>query len=156
MTPSPGARRRAGWSAIALLLTFVGGTAHAADVGSLKVVKGTVHIERGGQRVRAAVGEKVQTSDVVVTGPDGAVGIAFLDNSLLSAGPDTVLAIESFAFDPTTHAGRFETSLRQGTLSVVSGKIARQAPEAMKVRTPAAMLGVRGTEFLVRTGESGR
>ena len=62
-----------------------------------------------------------------------------------------MLAIDRFAFDPTTHAGAFETTLRQGTLSVVSGKIAGQTPEAMKVRTPAAVLGVRGTEFLVRT-----
>jgi hypothetical protein len=34
----------------------------------------------------------------------------------------------------------------------VSGKLAKQSPEAMKVKTPAAILGVRGTEFLVRTG----
>ena len=37
----------------------------------------------------------------------------------------------------------------------VSGKIAKQSAEAMKVRTPAAMLGVRGTEFVVRTGQPG-
>jgi len=89
----------------------------------------------------------------VVTGPDGSVGIAFADNSLLSVGPGSVLAIDRFAFDPTTHAGAFDSTLRKGTLSAVSGKIARQSPDAMKVRTPAAILGVRGTEFVVRTTE---
>ena len=79
-------------------------------------------------------------------------GITFLDNSLLSAGPNSVLAIDRFAFDSTTHQGAFESSLKQGTLAVVSGKLAKQSPEAMKVKTPAAVLGVRGTEFLVRTG----
>jgi hypothetical protein len=64
-----------------------------------------------------------------------------------------VLAIDRFAFDPTTHQGGFESSLRAGTLAVVSGKLAKQSPDAMKVKTPAAVLGVRGTEFLVRTGE---
>ena len=54
----------------------------------------------------------------------------------------------------TTHQGSFESSLRKGTLAVVSGKLAKQSPEAMKVRTPAAVLGVRGTEFLVRTGDA--
>ena len=43
-------------------------------------------------------------------------------------------------------------SLSEKTLSVVSGKLAKQSPDAMKVKTPAAVLGVRGTEFLVRTG----
>jgi hypothetical protein len=43
--------------------------------------------------------------------------------------------------------------LKRGTLAVVSGKLAKQSPDAMKVRTPAAVLGVRGTEFLVRTGD---
>jgi hypothetical protein len=87
----------------------------------------------------------------VTTGGDGSVGITLLDNSLLSAGPNSALSIDKFAFDSTTHQGGFEASLRKGTLAVVSGKIAKQSPDAMKVKTPAAVLGVRGTEFLVRT-----
>ena len=103
--------------------------------------------------VPATLGAVVQAGDVVVTGADGSVGITFLDNSLLSAGPNSVLAIDQFAFDSTTHQGSFESSLKKGTLAVVSGKLAKQSPDAMKVRTPAAVLGVRGTEFLVRTGD---
>jgi hypothetical protein len=130
-----------------------GAVAEAADVGQVKTSSGAVHIERQGQRVPAAVGQRVQPADVVVTGADGSVGITFLDGSLLSMGPDSTLAIDRFAFDSTTHQGSFESSLRKGTLAVVSGKLAKQSPEAMKVKTPAAVLGVRGTEFLVRTGD---
>jgi hypothetical protein len=126
-----------------------------ADAGVVKVAKGTAEVERGGQRLPATVGMKVREGDVVVTGRDGAVGITFADNSLLSLGPDSRLSVDRFAFDPTTHRGAFEASLGGGTLSGVSGKIAKHSPEAMKVRTPAALLGVRGTEFLVRTGEPG-
>ena len=124
--------------------------AAAADIGLIKVSKGTVHIERAGQRVPVAVGTVVQEGDVVVTGADGSAGITFKDDSLLSVGPHSVLAIDRFAFDSTTHAGSFETSLRQGTMAAVSGKIAKASPDAMRVRTPATILGVRGTEFLVR------
>jgi hypothetical protein len=137
-----------------LLAALPFASASAQDVGQIKVAKGSVHIERGGQRLAAGVGARVRQSDVVVTGADGAVGIAFLDDSLLSAGPRSVLVIERFAFDSTTHQGAFETALRSGTLTAVSGKIARQSPEAMKVRTPAAVLGVRGTEFAVRTSDA--
>ena len=125
----------------------------AQEAGHVKVAKGSVQIERGGQKIPATLGAMVQAGDVVVTGADGSVGITFLDNSLLSAGPNSVLAIDRFAFDSTTHQGSFESSLQKGTLAVVSGKLAKQSPDAMKVKTPAAVLGVRGTEFLVRTGD---
>jgi len=128
--------------------------ATAQEAGHVKVSKGAVQIERAGQKVPGAVGVAVQAGDVVTTGPDGSVGITFLDNSLLSAGPNSVLAIDRFAFDSTTHQGSFESSLQKGTLAVVSGKLAKQSPDAMKVKTPAAVLGVRGTEFLVRTGDA--
>jgi hypothetical protein len=131
------------------LATPEGATAN--DVGQFKVAKGTVHIERAKQRVPVAVGTIVQEGDIVVTGADGSAGITFKDDSLLSIGPDSVLAIDRFAFDSTTHAGAFETSLRQGTMAAVSGKIAKQSADAMRVRTPATILGVRGTEFLVRS-----
>ena len=129
--------------------------AFANDVGVVKTSKGTATIERAGQRLPAAVGTKVREGDTVATGADGSVGITFGDNSLLSIGPESSLAIDKFAFDSTTHKGAFETSLNRGTLAAVSGKLAKQSPDAMKVRTPAALLGVRGTEFLVRTGEPG-
>jgi hypothetical protein len=124
----------------------------AADAGQIKVSRGTVWIERGGAKLGAQVGTKVREADVVSTGVDGSVGITFADDSLLAIGPGTVLVIERFSFDPTTQAGGFESRLRTGTLSAVSGKLTRQSPESMKVRTPSAVLGVRGTELLVRTG----
>ena len=132
------------------LLVPAGVAAAADDVGRVKVVKGSVKIERPGGSVPASVGMKLQEGDVIATGRDGSAGVTFNDDSLLSVGPDSVLAVDRFAFDSTTHAGRFDTSLRQGTLSAVSGKIAKQSPDAMKVRTPSTILGVRGTEFVVR------
>jgi hypothetical protein len=127
-------------------------SAFGDDVGVVKISKGAANLERAGQRLPVPVGTKVREGDVVITGVDGSVGITFGDNSLLSIGPDSRLAIDRFTFDSTTHKGAFETSLNRGTLAAVSGKIAKQSPDAMKVRTPAAVLGVRGTEFLVRTG----
>lgn len=138
---------------VAVLAAFGAAPAVAQEAGHVKVAKGAVQIERGGQKLPATLGAVVQAGDVVATGADGSVGITFLDNSLLSAGPNSVLAIDRFAFDSTTHQGTFESSLQKGTLAVVSGKLAKQSPDAMKVKTPAAVLGVRGTEFLVRTGD---
>ena len=135
-----------------MVLAVAVAVAAAEDAGQIKVSKGSAQIERSGQKLPASVGHVVQQGDVVITGPDGSVGITFRDNSLVSIGPDSVLAIDRFVFNSTTHQGNFDSTLKQGTLAVVSGKLAKQSPEAMKVKTPAAILGVRGTEFLVRTG----
>jgi hypothetical protein len=121
----------------------------AADIGQIKVSKGDVAIERDGQTIPAAVGARLQAADIIRTGSDGSVGITMSDNSLLSAGPNSILSLDRYAFDSTTSQGQFDASLRKGSVSIVSGRIAKQSPDAMTVRTPTAILGVRGTEFVV-------
>jgi hypothetical protein len=132
------------------------GAAAAADIGLIKVANGAVEIQRGASKIPAKVGSAVQTSDVVVTGADGSAGITFTDNSLVSVGPNSVFAIEKYSFDSTTHSGQFEGNLRQGRLAAVSGKMVKQSPESMKIRTPSAIMGVRGTEFVVQVDEPKR
>jgi hypothetical protein len=125
----------------------------ANEIAQIKVLTGTVIIERGTQRLIGATGTRLQEGDVVRTGIEGTVGITFTDNSMMSAGPNSVLALDRYAFNSTTHEGRLDASMRNGTLSVVSGKIAKQSPDAMTVKTPATILGVRGTEFFVQVDE---
>ena len=141
--------------AAAVLASFlaVAGTAWANDVGQVKTAKGAVHVERDGKRLPASVGMPIHQSDALVTGTDGSVGVTFSDNSLLSTGPNSVLVVDRYNFDSTTHAGRFDASLKKGTLAVVSGKMVKQSPDAMKIRTPAAIMGVRGTEFVMQVEE---
>ena len=135
---------------LALALVLAGASAGAAeDVGQIKVAKGQVSVDRSGRALPAQVGMGLAAADVVKTGADGSVGITMRDNSLLSAGPNSVVSLDRFEFDPTTHQGRFDSGLQRGTLAVVSGRIAQQSPQAMTVRTPSAVLGVRGTEFVV-------
>lgn len=138
-----------------VLLAIIGfsSAAIAADIGLVKVVKGEVSIQRAGSKIPAAVGTSVRASDVVLTGAESAAGITFTDNSLVSLGPNSVFAIDKYRFDTTTHAGEFEGNLRQGRLAAVSGKMVKQSPESMKIRTPSAIMGVRGTEFVVQVDE---
>ena len=133
-----------------LVAALAASPALAAEVGLVKVSHGTVAIERAGARLPAAVGTAVEASDVIVTGADGAAGITFADNSLVSVGPDSRFAIDKYAFDNTTYAGEFQGTLSQGRLAAVSGKMVKQSPESMKIRTPSAVMGVRGTEFVVQ------
>ena len=123
--------------------------ASAAEIGQIKTSKGQVTVQREGKSLPGAVGTRVQTADTIRTGADGSVGITMDDDSLLSVGPNSVLSLDRYAFDPTTNRGRFDASLNKGTLAIISGRIAKQSADAMTVRTPTAVLGVRGTEFVV-------
>ncbi|HMN74883.1 MAG TPA: FecR domain-containing protein [Burkholderiaceae bacterium] len=140
-------------STVLVLAAALAGAAVADDIGQIKVARGAVNVERGGTTQQAAVGMRLQTADTLRTGADGSVGITMNDDSLLSAGPNSVLVLERYTLDPATSEGRFDTALNKGTLVVVSGRIAKQAPDAMTVRTPTAILGARGTEFAVSVGE---
>lgn len=137
------------WTIAIGLMSFAA-AGWAADAGEIKTVQGAAHIERGTQRIAARAGMPVRESDRLVTGEDGAMGVTFADNSLLSIGPNSVLAIDRYVFDSTTNGGRFDSTLSKGSLTAVSGKLVKQSPEAMRVRTPSAIMGVRGTEFAVR------
>ena len=139
--------------ALLAALLLAAAPAIAADAGLVKVSKGEVYVQRAGARMPAPVGTAVRPSDVIVTGRDGSAGITFTDNSLVSVGPNTVFAIDKYRFDTTTYAGEFEGNLKQGKLAAVSGKMVKQSPESMKIRTPSAIMGVRGTEFVVQVDE---
>ena len=135
--------------ALAVIVSAFTVPSTAADIGQVKVVKGTVTVERAGQAIAAAVGTPVQAGDVVRTAANASVGITMVDDTLLSAGPNSVLTLDRLDYDPTMRSGRLDATLGAGTLAVVSGRIAKQSPEAMTLRTPLAILGVRGTEFAV-------
>lgn len=145
---------RKSWIAVALAAAAVALPAAAADIGLVKVARGSVQIERDGQRMPATVGTALRPTDVIRTGADGTAGVTFADNSLVSVGPDSVFAIEKYSFDSTTHAGEFTGNLKQGKLAAVSGKMVKQSPESMKIRTPSAVMGVRGTEFVVEVDKA--
>ena len=134
------------WAAIAASA----GPAHAAEIGQIKNTAGQVFLLRNNNQQPAKTGDLVEQSDIITTGANGSVGITLIDNSRLSAGPNTRIELKQFRFNPTTQEGESLTEVRRGTLAIVSGQIAKRSPDAMKVQTPTTILGVRGTSFAVK------
>jgi hypothetical protein len=133
-----------------LALLALAPAALATEVGQIKTSRGGVVVVRDGQQLPAPAGTVIHQSDRILTRTDGSAGIAFKDNSLLSLGPDTSLDISLFSFGDQVQPDVLEATLHRGTLSAVSGKIVAKSPEAMRIRTPTTILGVRGTEFFVQ------
>ena len=149
------APRRYGTAALlaALLALALPGAPAAAEgrpVAQVKKITGDVVIVRSGERLTAKIGDLLFEKDLLETGPNGGIGITFVDNTVFSTGPNSRLALDEFRFDTNNFQGSMLADMQQGTLAVVSGDIPRTSPGAMKIKTPTAVLAVRGTTFAIQ------
>ncbi len=134
--------------------------AEAAEPGGdwiarVKRVAGEAYVEAGGTKAPLRVGDRLGVNAVVMTGANSGAGITFRDNTRASVGPNARLVLARYAFEPgdSLTNPELEANLEVGAAAFVSGRVTERAPGAMRVRTPAALLGVRGTTFLAVTGE---
>ena len=140
---------------IMIFFFTAGGPLWAAEpVGIVKSVLGGAQLQRGTQMIPLAVGGTVEAKDRIVTDASGSVGISMKDDTLLSIGPRSALTVDEFAFNPTTQAGLLGINVVSGTLRMVTGLIAKQSPQSVRITTPNAAIGVRGTDFIVEVPTS--
>lgn len=138
------------WAALSALLMQ---SALAADpAGMVKTLTGTALVERPGQKLPLAVGGSVYSGDRIQTGSNSFISLTLRDNTQLTAGANATLEINKFEFNTTTHAGALDATLKKGSLSVISGKVAKANPNAVSFNTSTVTLGVRGTEFIIEAG----
>jgi len=133
-------------------LFFLSTLAQATElpVGSIKTVKGTALIVRQNQTLTARMGGKIFKNDSFKTGPDGALGMIFKDDTLLSLGPNTEVTINEFLFSPAEGKLSLVTRLIKGTVVYLSGVIAKLSPESVRFETPVGNVGIRGTKFAIK------
>jgi hypothetical protein len=143
--------RNAGpWVIVVMLAAVPAAGQNPAIAGRIKVASGTATVVRGTESRPATVGAEVVESDILRTGPDGRVSVMLKDESRLSLGPNSELALTRFAFTPHDRQLGLAVRLSRGLLSYVSGLIAKLAPEAVRLQTPTSIIGARGTHVLVR------
>lgn len=128
--------------------------AKAEPVGYVKTVTGEASVTTAGQRVVAQPGTAVLLGSQLKTAKGAAMGIAFKDNTLMSFGSDTELTVDEFVYAPAQGQLLLGTRLSRGSLNYVSGVIAKLRPDAVTVKTPAGIIGVRGTQFVARVEEA--
>ena len=124
--------------------------AQTSFIGICKSVSGEVVLVSSGTAVTVLANMKFTQGDTIRTGDNSSVGLVFLDDTLVSLGPNSEMEIQSFLFNPVEQELSFVTRLLRGTFSFISGQIAKLAPQEVHLKTPDATLGVRGTHFLVK------
>ena len=122
----------------------------AAPAGHVKTSSGAAFIVRDNATIAARPGTAVFETDTLRTGTDGTVGITLKDDTRVSLGPESEVRIERYMYAPGT--GGFAMVLRfaRGVAAYVSGRMAKLAPDSIRLETPSAIVGVRGTTVAIR------
>ena len=123
-------------------------------VGTAAAVRGTVQLAALGpapttiaRQVGTVVtsGSPLFLGDAIESGPGAGLQILLADETVFTIGPDAQLTIDEFVYSPAGGAGRLTATVARGAFRMISGKVAAAGPDAMRVRTPVATIGIRGT-----------
>lgn len=140
----------------ALLLLWLISTVAVADIGSVFELTGTAIIKRGKETITVSKNTTVETNDKVET-KNGVVNIKFKDNTTVKVTENSTLIIDDFVYDPKNAAGgKLSLKAAAGTVRYVSGNIAHNNPNSVKINTPTAAIAVRGTDFVMSVDETGK
>nr|WP_249159653.1 VCBS domain-containing protein [Bradyrhizobium tropiciagri] len=125
-----------------------GGAPDSAKViGHVTKLNGNATAIRNGVAIVLNQGDNVNKGDVVQSGSDSTLGITFIDGTVFGLGPNAKMVLNEMVYDPNGSSNSALLSLVQGTISFVAGATAKHGD--MKVDTPVATMGIRGTAVLV-------
>ena len=142
---------RPNWIGVGLcLLVSAPVLAEQAPAGRIKVASGKVFVLRAGTTSPINAGQVVFEADVLRTGADGRVGVTLKDDTRLSLGPSSEVRLDRFSYAPAEGKLAVVLNVVSGIVGYVSGHIAKLAPDAIRIETPTAILGVRGTTLAIR------
>jgi hypothetical protein len=132
-------------------LCTVGGVlaASGADIGVTLMAKGQVTAtgEDGLRNLkrRSPVFEK----DIIATGVDSQAQLRFKDGATLALKPETELAVESYRHNQPGQDDSVVLKMITGGLRTITGAVGKGDPEAYRLETPLATIGIRGTHYEV-------
>jgi FecR-like protein len=107
----------------------------------------------GNPSAQTKVGDPIYLGDIVATGGNAKVGITFADGTAFDLSSNARMVMTEFIYDPNSKSNSTLLSLTKGTFTFVAGKIAKSGD--MKVDTPVATMGIRGTTPRVEISDDG-
>jgi VCBS repeat-containing protein len=112
-------------------------------IGRVVKLDGSATVIRNGVAVALNHGDPILKGDVVQTGADGTLALAFNDGSVFQITPDSRLVLSAFTYELNGSANVEQFDLVQGSFSFISGSIAKNGN--MRIGTPVATMKIEGT-----------
>jgi len=117
--------------------------------GRIKIAAGSAFVVRQGQSIAAQVGQLVYEADGLKTAADGRIGVTLNDDTRVSLGPNSEIRLDRFLYAPAEGRLGFVLRVMSGIVAYVSGRIAKLSPDSIRLETPSAVVGVRGTRLAI-------
>ena len=137
------------------IVLWVSLSTHAlATIGEVTEYKGSSIIDRAGDEIQTDEGLAIEPLDTAITAA-GRLRIDFIDDTRVDITEHSRLVIDEFVYDPANGVGKLSLKASLGTVRYASGQIAKKYKQNVKIRTPSATIGVRGTDFVMLVDEIG-
>jgi hypothetical protein len=147
-----GLRTVGGFLTIVVLTTTPVYAQQPAPAGHIKIATGSAFIVRHNATLPAKPGDAVYAIDSLKTDADATLGVTLMDDTRLSLGPSSEVRLERYVFAPAEGGLGMVLNFVRGVAAYVSGRMAKLAPDAIRLETPAAIVGVRGTTVAIKVG----
>ena len=122
----------------------------AAPAGLVKTVTGSAFVVRDRGTTPVKPGDAIFATDTLRTGGDGSVGITLKDDTRVSLGPNSEVRIDRYVYSPGEGGLGMVLKFVRGVAVYISGRMAKMAPDSIRLETPSAIVGVRGTTVAIR------
>jgi hypothetical protein len=123
-------------------------SAEDENAGMVVASRGEVIAMSNGGSRELKQGDFVYVDDEIMTSNRSFAVLQFVDGAKVTVRPDSVMIVETYLYNGNAEDAA-TLSLVSGGLRVITGAMAKSNPENYKVRTPVALMGVRGTEFSI-------
>jgi hypothetical protein len=123
--------------------------------GKIVEATGPTQITRDKSKIDGKANVGVEMYDTIET-LQSRVGITFEDDTRVQITEFSKLKIDEFVYDPSSGKGSLSIKAASGTVRYTSGLIAKNSRENIKIKTPTAVVSVRGTDFSMSVGEDGK
>jgi len=117
-----------------------------AYVGKISALKGDAYIIRDGKKIAAKIGMQIENKDIVKT-QNARLQLIFKDRTIITIGKNSNFNIQDYIFDNKKITANFKLS--KGIIKTITGKISKIAPQRFHIKTKNAIIGIRGTIFVV-------
>ncbi len=120
-------------------------------IGNVATVSGSASVIRNDATTPLKVKDDIYLNDIVQTAANSTLGITFIDATTFNLKASTKITIDNYVYEDGGKNNAAIFDVARGTAAFVAASVAKTGD--MKITTPTATLGIRGTTGLVEVPE---
>jgi len=119
--------------------------------GNVAILKGTATVTRNGMTGALKLQDEIFKGDILQTGKSSTLGVTFTDDTTLNLSASSRVVVDNFVYQDGAKDNAALINVTRGTMAFVAAAVAKTGD--MKIETPTATLGIRGTTGVVEVPE---